>query len=350
MAANRNHSLSGPRVRVAENILKAGLEEALFTHGGYAAALGGTVVAQGTVGKAKPDTLFDLASLTKPIATATSTMQLVEDGQLHLHQPIDSFFSEEFGLLPHLSDIQVRHLLTHTSGLPPLPRWPTESAGISRKELLRATLTTPTMRPPGAGYTYSDTGYILLGEIVSRVDGAPLDSLFLERIAGPLGLASTRFLPPSAWHNRVARTRRTEPAGQVHDPRARGLGGVAGHAGLFGTVADVLTYADTMRRGGGGILSRASVARMNTNQIDHAFGGQSYGFFCAGNDYLPNGDLFSDRAFGHSGFTGTLLLIDPEFDLSLVLLTNRVVNEGEDGSRYLRLRRYWLNAMAAALV
>jgi CubicO group peptidase (beta-lactamase class C family) len=127
------------------------------------------------------------------------------------------------------------------------------------------------------------------------------------------------------------------------------MGGVAGHAGLFGTVGDVLAYAEAIRAGGAPILARASVARMAASQIEPAVGGQSYGWFCAGNDFLPSGDLFSDRAFGHSGFTGCALLIDPVFDLSLVLLTNRVVNEDEDGSRFLVLRRKWLNAVAAAV-
>jgi CubicO group peptidase (beta-lactamase class C family) len=187
----------------------------------------------------------------------------------------------------------------------------------------------------------------LLGEIVARVAELPLDTIFVNRVASPLGLSSLGFCPKIMPN--VAPTG-PEPPGTVHDPRARDLGGVAGHAGLFGTATEVLAYTEAIRTGGGPLLSRASTARMASSQIAATVGAQSYGWFCAGNDYLPQGDLFSDLAFGHSGFTGTAILIDPKFEVSLVLLTNRVVNHGEDGSRFLRLRRLWLNAVAASLL
>ena len=193
--------------------------------------------------------------------------------------------------------------------------------------MVRAVLTTPPLRGPGLGFTYSDTGYILLGEIVARVSGQGQDAYFRENIAGPLGLTDTGYRPASGLHARLAPTGKDVGPGEVHDPRARDLGGVAGHAGLFGTAQDLLTYAEAVRTGGGAVLSRAAVARMAVSQIPASVGGQSYGWFCAGNDYLPQGDFFSDAAFGHSGFTGTVLLVDPAYDVSLVLLTNRVVNE-----------------------
>lgn len=350
MGVHTLYSLSASRLSVADNILKSGLAEGLFTHANCAVALHGAIVASGSFGAAKQETVYDLASLTKPIATATMVMQLVEDGQIHLHQPLDTFFSEEYGLLPHLTDIELRHLITHTSGLPPLPRWPSDSTGIIRSEFIRSALSTPTLRPAGQGFTYSDTGYILLGEVASRTAGVTLDKLFQERVAEPLKLKNTEYAPSSKLGTRIAPTSAQTKPGVVHDPRAQGLGGIAGHAGLFGTVHDILQYCEAVRKHGGGILSRAAVSRMAVSQIDRSIGSQSYGFFCAGNDYLPSGDLFSNRAFGHSGFTGTLLLVDPEYELSLALLTNRVVNEKEDGSRFLRLRRYWLNAMAASIV
>jgi CubicO group peptidase (beta-lactamase class C family) len=202
---------------------------------------------------------------------------------------------------------------------------------------------------PGAGYAYSDTGYILLGEIIALVAGAPLESLFANRIAGPAGLKHTRFLPPQELRHRLAPTAARDIDGIVHDPRARDLDGVAGHAGLFGTASDVLAYLEIIRNGGAPLLSRASVGRMSTSQIETSIGAQSIGWFCAGNDYLPKGDLFSNRSFGHSGFTGTAALIDPEYDVSLVLLTNRVVNEDEDNRRFLTTRRLWTNSIAAAI-
>ncbi len=339
--------VSPERLARADAVLASGVADTLYTHAVYALARGGEIVAVKAFGQATDGTRFDLASLTKPMATATCLLQLVEEGRLHLRQPVHQFFEEEFGPLPHLSGVEVRHLLTHTSGLPPIPCWPAEADHPARRAMLQAVLTTPTLRPAGAGYTYSDTGYILLGEIIARVAGQPLEARFLEGVALPLGRKTLGFLPQNVTD--IAPTG-PEPPGVVHDPRARDMGGVAGHAGLFGAAEDVLAFAEAIRTGGGPLLSRAAVLRMAVSQIPEAVGAQSYGWFCPGNDYLPQGDLFSDRSFGHSGFTGTVLLIDPAFDLSLVLLTNRVVNRDEDGSRFLRLRRLWLNVVATGLL
>ena len=340
------NSFSAEQLARADAILRDGIADKLYTHAVYALARSGRQAALQAFGAATTQTIFDLASLTKPLATATCLIQLVEQGRLHLHQSVHGFFEDDFGPLPHLSGMEVRHLLTHTSGLPPVPRWPEVTPQTSRREMLQAVLTTPTLRPAGAGYTYSDTGYILLGEIAARCAEQPLNALFSSRVALPLGRTTLGFFPGPGGE--IAPTG-PGALGIVHDPRARDLGGVAGHAGLFGTASDVLAFAETIRTGGRPILSPAAVERMSVSQIAPAIGAQSYGWFCAGNDYLPQGDLFSDYSFGHSGFTGTALLIDPAFEVSLVLLTNRVVNQTEDGSRFLRLRRLWLNVVAAAL-
>lgn len=339
-------SIVPERLCRADALLQVGVGDGLFTHAAYGLMRDGETLALKAFGAAAANSVFDLASLTKPLATATLIMLGVEEGRLHLRQPVAGFFEREFGSLPHLSGVEVRHLLTHTSGLPPVPCWPVAGGSLSRQELMRSVLATPALRPAGGGYTYSDTGYLLLGEIAALVFGQPLEEGFRERVAKPLGLTTLGFCPSVAMN--IVPTG-PEPAGRVHDPRARDLGGVAGHAGLFGTASDVLAFAEAVRTGGGPLLSPASVARMSTSQIPAGVGAQSLGWFCAGNDYLPCGDLFSDRAFGHSGFTGTALLIDPAHDVSLVLLTNRVVNQAEDGSRFLRLRRLWLNMIAASL-
>ncbi len=336
------------RLDRANALLQSGLADGLFTHAVYSLMRGGERLALKALGQAETQTVFDLASLTKPLATATLILQGVEQGRLHLKQPVARFFEAEFGPLPHLSGVEVRHLLTHTSGLPPVPCWPAEAAGKPRHALIASVLTTPTLRAAGTGYTYSDTGYILLGEIIAHVSGQRLEECFQSGVAGPLGLTTLGFCPALGLAERAAPTG-PQAAGKVHDPRARDLGGVAGHAGLFGTAADVLAFAEAVRLGGGPILSRASVARMSESQIPAIIGAQSLSWFCSGNDYLPQGDLFSDKSFGHSGFTGTALLIDPASDVSLALLTNRVVNQSEDGSRFLRLRRCWLNTLAASL-
>ena len=330
-----------------DDLLQSGVADGLFTHAVYGVIRGGRQVALKAFGAASPETVFDLASLTKPLATATLILQAAEQGRLHLRQAVSRFFEDKFGPLPHLAGVEVRHLLTHTSGLPPIPVWPT-GADKTRRELTASVLATPPLRPAGTGYTYSDTGYILLGEIAAQALEQPLEQCFQNSVAGPLGLTTLGFGPAAAG-GAAPTAAGTEHDRMVHDPRARDLGGVAGHAGLFGTAADVLAFAEAVRAGGSPLLSRASVARMRESQIPAAIGAHSFGWFCAGNDYLPSGDLFSDKAFGHSGFTGTALLLDPDFDVSLVLLTNRVVNQAEDGSRFLRGRRLWLNTVAAAL-
>ncbi len=330
-----------------DELLQLGLADGLFTHAVYGLVRGGERLALKAFGQASAETVFDLASLTKPLATATLMMQCAEQGRLHLRQPVSRFFEAEFGPLPHLSGVEVRHLLTHTSGLPPVPIWPGTAEGLARRDFMASVLATPMLRPAGVGYTYSDSGYILLGEIAAQVLGRPLDVCFQESVAKLLGLMTLGFCPAQSLAAQAAPTGADAP-GRVHDPRARDLSGVAGHAGLFGTAAGVLAFAEAIRTGGSPILSRASVARMSESQIPSTIGAQSLGWFCSGNDYLPSGDLFSDRSFGHSGFTGTALLIDPASDVSLVLLTNRVV-QAEDGSRFLRLRRCWLNTVAAAL-
>ena len=146
-------TVSPERLARADAVLASGLADALYTHAVYALAREGETVALQAFGQATTLTRFDLASLTKPMATATCLLQLVEQGRLHLRQPVSLFFEDEFGPLPHLSGVEVRHLLTHTSGLPPIPRWPPDGARPSRRDRLQAVLTTPTLRPAGTGYT-----------------------------------------------------------------------------------------------------------------------------------------------------------------------------------------------------
>jgi len=259
-------TVSPERLARADAVLQSGVTDALYTHAVYALARGGVPVALKAFGAASDRTRFDLASLTKPVATAACLMQLVEQGRLHLRQPVHSFFEDEFGPLPHLSGVEVRHLLTHTSGLPPIPRWPAEGSQPTRRAMLQAVLSTPALRPAGAGYTYSDTGFILLGEIIARVAGQTLEAVFRARVAGPLDRTTLGFLPKSGPGEAIAPTG-PEPPGTVHDPRARDLGGVAGHAGLFGTAEDVLIFAEAVRTGGGPLLSPASTRRMAVSQI-----------------------------------------------------------------------------------
>lgn len=344
--------------QLPDDILRGGIASGLYSAVAYAVARNGEIVGRGGFGMlsfrensapAGTQSVFDVASLTKPVATATSILQLAELGKLHLLQPAAGFFEQEFGPLPNLAGIEIRHLLTHMSGLPPIPQMSLAVAKTEaeRRDLVASVLSTQPLRPAGEGFTYSDTGYILLGEIVGRVAGCPLSDWFRDKIAAPMKMENSVFRPTS--HRDIAETEAGTTPRAVHDPRARALGGVAGHAGLYSTVDDLLLYAEAIRKGGSPLLSNAAQRRMEKSQISSEKGGQSYGWFCAGNGYLPNGDLFSDRAYGHSGFTGCVLLLDPEFDLSLVLLSNRVLNTSQDGSAFLQLRRRWLNTVAGVV-
>jgi len=331
----------------ANSILQSGVDDGVYTHAVYTLAVDGAVVATQPFGHATVDTVFDLASLTKPISTATLLLQSVERGELHLGEKVDTFFAATHGPLDHLADIDLLHLTTHLAGLPSIPDWP-KAANSPRIDLIRSVVKTMRGRLPGAGYTYSDTGYILLGEILSLVTRTPLADLFRTRIADPAGLTTLGYLAPADLREHIAPTSTDTAVGTVHDPRARDLGGVAGHAGLFGTVDDVVRYLEIIRKGGAPLLSKASTALMSTSQVDPTVGAHSVGWFCGGNNLLPAGDLFSNRSFGHSGFTGCVALIDPAYSTSVVLLTNRVI-AGDDNKRYLSLRRRFMNALAAAI-
>jgi len=342
-------------------ILKQGIASGHFSACSYAVARGGEVLALGAYGRTSfasdgidvaPDSLFDAASLTKPIVTASLILKLVEQGRLSLRQSIGKALEPEFGPSPHLNHVEVRTLLTHTSGLPPIPRR-TDSDDNGRRmpsknTVLEASLTTPLLREPGLGYTYSDVGYILLAELASLIADTPLGELANREIFEPLGMRSSLICPGAVGVDAV-RTDMSLAPGDVHDPRARQMGGAAGHAGLFTTALDVLKFAEAIRKGGAPLLSKASADRMSVSQIPSSVGAMSYGFFCSGNDLLPNGDLFSDRSFGHSGFTGCLILVDPKYDASVALLTNRVLSDNPDGVPFLKLRRVWLNTVAAAI-
>ena len=342
------------RIDIPARIIDEGLSAGLFSAASYAVARCGEIVASRAAGRVSFEpgatpvgahTLFDVASVGKPAATATAIMMLVEQGRLSLIQSVGKTLEPRFGALSHLDAVEIRQLLTHTSGLPPIPRkidTGEEHGDLSRT--LEATLTTPLLREPGVGYTYSDVGYILLWEIIELITGESPTKFIQREILAPLGMQHSEFLPSG---ENIVRTDSAVPAGVVHDPRARALGGASGHAGLFSTASELLRYAEAIRCGGAPILSNASVDHMRRSQIRADVGAMSYGWVCSGNDLLPSGDLFSEAAFGHSGFTGCVILIDPAYEASVILLTNRVLNTTTDGVAFLKLRRLWLNSVAA---
>jgi CubicO group peptidase (beta-lactamase class C family) len=277
------------------------------------------------------DTVFDLASLTKPVATATSIMVLAQHGKLRLDDRVAQHIPE-FGQ-EGKEQITVFDLLTHQGGLiadNPL----TDYADGPEKAWQRIFALKP-QAAPGTRFVYSDMGYIVLGEVVRRVAGQGLDEFTRDHIFRPLGMNETCYLPGEDLRRRAAPTEKRDGhwmQGEVHDPRAYALGGVAGHAGLFSTAADLAIYARMMLAGGQyddvRVLSECSLAEMvKPRSVSSELRGLGWDIKSG---YSSNrGTSFSPRAFGHGGFTGTTLWIDPGLDLFVIFLSNRLHPDGK---------------------
>ena len=314
----------------------------------------GTVVFHEAVGTrgAPPDdrpvcreSVYDLASLTKPLATSTAVLCLIQDGRLHLDQPVSQWVVELKG--SPFADVALRHLLSHSAGLPAwrpyyerlapsgLPPRNEEERRQRLHALLRAIACEPVEYQPGSQSLYSDLGFMLLGVIVERCAGTPLAAYCRRSIYEPLGIASlsyisgdeheaafqdpTKIVPTEwdRWRNRLL-------CGEVHDENAYALGGSAGHAGLFGTAHAVgrLSAAWLQAvKGRDGLLNAALVKRFTRRQSDISSWGLGWDTPSAPSS---SGTRFSSRAFGHVGFTGTSLWIDPSSELEVVILSNRV--------------------------
>jgi uncharacterized protein YbbC (DUF1343 family) len=277
------------------------------------------------------DTLFDLASLTKPIATATSIMLLAERGKLRIDDPV-AHYIPEFATAGK-EKITIRHLLTHTGGLIP-DNSLDDYEGGPEKAWKRIFAMKP-VSAAGGKFAYSDVGFIVIGEVVRRVSGQDLHRFSHENIFAPLGLAETGYLPSEELRRRAAPTERRAGhwmLGEVHDPRSFLLGGVAGHAGLFSTARDLAVYSQMLlnrgQYGGARVLAESTVRQMI--EPWHGSGGYRSLGWDVHSVYSGNrGESFSPRAFGHGGFTGTGLWIDPELDLFVIFLSNRVHPDGK---------------------
>lgn len=272
------------------------------------------------------DTIFDMASLTKVLATTGSVMRMVQLGQVKLNDSVAKYIPEfaQNGK----EDVTVRQLLTHYSGLRPdldlKPYWTGEEEGFRRANAEKLA------NPPGSVFVYSDINFIVLGELVQRVSGMPLNQYAETFLYAPLGMSTTRFLPPQFWGPRIAPTERDERTGQmlrgvVHDPTSRQMGGVAGHAGLFSTADDVARFAQAMLNGGAPVWSRATVEKMTTPQQPPNFTSVRGLGWDIDTPFSSNrGELLPVGSYGHTGFTGTSLWIDPTTNSYVILLTNAV--------------------------
>ncbi len=275
--------------------------------------------------------MFDLASLTKPIATATSVMTLVEEGRVSLDEPVAKYIPE-FGNHGKES-ITVRQLLIHQGGL--IPDNALDDYKMGPEEAWnRINQLTPTAEP-GTKFMYSDVGFLVLGQLVERVTGKNVHEYSRERIFGPLEMTETGYLPAEPLKARAAVTEQRDDRwmkGEVHDPRAWELGGIAGHAGLFSTATDLARYATMMLNHGE--LNGVRILKPETVDLMTTRNAVSSGYRCLGWDsrtgYSSNrGDFFSERAYGHGGFTGTAIWIDPGLDVYVIFLSNRVHPDGK---------------------
>jgi len=292
--------------------------------------------------------IFDIASLTKVIATTTAVMQLVEQGRIRLNDPVVKYIPE-FGQNDK-EDITVRDLLTHYSGLAPdldLTRpW------TGREVAYSMAFAADPVAAPETRFIYSDINFIVLGALVERVSGMPLDSYCAQNIFAPLGMSHTRFLPPAEWLPQIAPTQYDERGqmlrGTVHDPTARRMGGVAGHAGVFSTADDLAEFAQALLDGGKGILSPLSVEKMTSpQQPPTATAVRGFGWDIDSPFSSNRGELLPVGSFGHTGFTGTSLWVDRATRSYIVLLTNAVHPRGQGSA--ISLRSKVATAVAAAI-
>lgn len=297
------------------------------------------------------DTIFDCASLTKVVATTTVVMQLIEEGKLRLGDRVTKHLPE---FMRGNSRITIQHLLTHFSGLRPdvdiEPEWSGYDEGLRRAyaEIPRAR--------PGQRFIYSDINFILLAEIVHKIEGKPLDQVALDRLFGPLRMKDTAFVPDEALRPRIAPTERLDDGtilrGVVHDPTTRFMGGVSGHAGMFSTADDLARFAQMLlssgNRSGVRILSPLSVVRMTTPQSPAGNSAvRGLGWDLNSPFASVRGDLFPVGSFGHTGFTGTSLWIDPESGYYVVLMTNRV--HPNRSTSVVALRAHLASVVAASI-
>jgi CubicO group peptidase (beta-lactamase class C family) len=310
------------------------------------------------------DTVYDLASVTKVVVTTTLAMILVDEGRLDLEAPVSSLIPAFAGGAK--SEVRVRQLFTHSGGL----LWwaPLYEELHGQAAYLERICEMDLDYAPGTRTAYSDLGLILLGRIVELRGGAPLDEMARRRVFEPLGMRDTRYRPPVSLRPRIAPTER-DPwrgrviLGEVHDENAFALDGVAPHAGLFSTAGDLARFAQMLLNGGEldghRIVSRATVD-LFTRRAGVAGSSRALGWDTPSNGkdprssvpgepgYSSAGSLFSARSFGHTGFTGTSMWMDPERDLFVILLTNRV-HPTRDNRKIYGVRSRLADAVVRAL-
>jgi len=272
------------------------------------------------------DSVFDLASVSKVVATTTMAMILWERGLLDLEMPVVGVLPEFAASDARRNQITFRMLLAHSSGLPAYEKLYLRASNTD--ELLLECFSIPLRNAPGSRVEYSDIGFILLGLALERIAGEPLDIFCQREVFGPLGMSQTTFNPPTAWRSRIPPTaddqtfRKRIIEGEVHDENASVLGGVAGHAGIFCTASDLAIFAHDLLRGGEPILRPQTLQAFTHRENSPPGTSRALGWDTPSAP-SQSGKYFSSSSCGHLGYTGTSLWIDPERQLSVILLTNR---------------------------
>ena len=292
------------------------------------------------------DTIFDMASVSKIMSVTMVALTMFEEGILSPTDTLDLFWD---GLPEKTAKITVRQLLTHSSGIPggkSIVGFPKES--IAREILTcEAFLTGPGSYEAGTQVSYACLGFIVLGELLEKLGGKPLDVLAQERVFGPLGMKNTGYAPKG---DNIAATSFEEPVkGVVNDYNARYMGRPVGNAGVFSTIEDCGVFARMLLRGGEPLVSAPTIAAANQNLTPFSNMQRGLGFYRARQLGQTVCDICSLTAFGHSGWTGTSVMADPELGFYVALLTNRTCKESFDNDSIWRIRRYVHNAAVAAL-
>ncbi|HWH51135.1 MAG TPA: serine hydrolase [Gemmatimonadaceae bacterium] len=334
LKAPRAVGMSSERLAKIDHVVMRGISAGGYPGAAVVVGRRGAAVVEKGFGKlswesgspaVSPDrTIYDLASLTKVVATTSALMILYDEGKIHLDDPVSKYVPEFSG--GQKDQVTVRMLLEHRSGLPAgRDLW---RIAHTPAEARQTVIETPLVCAPNQCYEYSDLGADMLGFVVEAAAGEPLDQFARERVFEPLGMHDTFFRPADSLRSRVAPTEVAPPRGyplqgEVHDENAYALGGVAGHAGLFSTAADLSVFAQMMLNGGEyngrRLIADSTVALFTTR----AAGTRALGWdTCGGSGSC--GEYLGEDAYGHTGFTGTSLWIDPDRDMFVLLLTNRV--------------------------
>jgi len=330
-----NYADQEERFAPAYDVLREALTRQAFPAASIAVTHEGKLVALRAFGRftfdsssteVTPHTIFDLASVSKVIATTSMAMILYERGLLDLEMPVISIVGEFAGEDPRRDEITLRMLLAHSSGLPAYEKLFLRAH--TREELLEAAYSTPLANEPGSHAEYSDIGFIILGVALERLSDESLDHFCEREVFGPLGMTHTTFNPARDLHNGIAPTandqtfRHRVVQGEVQDENASVLGGIAGHAGLFSTAQDVATFAHAMLQNGQPIMRPETLALFTKRELSPEGTSRALGWDTPSRP-SQSGTHVSSNSFGHLGYTGTSLWIDPERKLSITTLTNR---------------------------